>query len=143
MSARSEPSTYFNSYHSACRNVIEARCGAGQRPLFVSVHSMTDGMNGKYRPWEISLSSNDNRHATDPALAALRNSEGVAVGDNQPYDMDPAEDYSTPVHALARGLDYLQVEFRQDLVATEVGQMRYAAIFADAVSAAIAACRPS
>jgi predicted N-formylglutamate amidohydrolase len=133
-------SDYFTSYHDACRRVIEAKLARGSRPLFVSVHSMTDRMNGKYRPWEISFSSNTNRRATEPALAALRKHQGVVVGDNQPYDMDPDQDYGTPEHALSRGLDYLQVEFRQDLVATEEGQRRFATIFCDAVTAAVAGC---
>jgi predicted N-formylglutamate amidohydrolase len=131
---------YFTSYHDACRRVIGSKLARGSRPLFVSVHSMTDRMNGKYRPWEISFSSNANRRATDPALAALRKHQSLVVGDNQPYDMDPDQDYGTPEHALLRGLDYLQVEFRQDLVATEEGQHRFATIFADAVTAAVAAC---
>ena len=76
---------------------------------------MTDRMRGKFRPWEIALSSNENRRATDPALAVLRKLDGVVVGDNEPYDMNTDEDYSTPEHALSRGLDYLQVEFRQDM----------------------------
>ena len=62
------------------------------------------------------------------------------VGDNEPYGLDPAQDYSTPEHAFSRGLDYLQVEFRQDLVATEAGQRRLALLFSGAVSAALAVC---
>jgi len=124
---------YFQSYHQACREMIEARCSKGERPLFLSVHSMTDQMNGKHRPWEISLSSNENRGATAPVLAALKDVTGLVVGDNEPYDMDPRVDYSTPEHALSRGLDYLQVEFRQDLVASGRGQEDYAKIFAEAL----------
>ena len=66
-------------------------------------------------------------------LAALRKAPGLVVGDNEPYDMDPAADFSTPEHALAHGLDYLQVEFRQDLVATAEGQERLAMILARAI----------
>lgn len=124
---------YFHSYHAACRQVIEARCARGKRPLFLSIHSMTEQMNGSHRPWEISFSSNENRRATAPVLEALKEVPGLMVGDNQPYDMDPTQDYSTPEHALSRGLDYLQVEFRQDLVGEPGGQENYAAIFADAL----------
>jgi predicted N-formylglutamate amidohydrolase len=124
---------YFQSYHDACRRIIADKLDRGERPLFLSIHSMTDRINGGHRPWEISLSSNENRKATDPVLAALRRVPGLVVGDNEPYDMDPVADYSTPEHALAHGLDYLQVEFRQDLVATAEGQARFAAILAQAI----------
>lgn len=124
---------YFHSYHAACRQMIADRLDKGQRPLFLSIHSMTDRINGGYRPWEISLSSNEDRKATDPVLSALKRVPGLVVGDNEPYDMDPVADYSTPEHALKRGLDYLQVEFRQDLVATAEGQERFAEVFAQAI----------
>lgn len=136
-------SAYFETYHQACRQIIDARRAAGRRPLFLAVHSMTERMKGKFRPWEIALSSNENRRATDPALAVLRQLDGVVIGDNEPYDMNTDEDYSTPEHALSPGLDYLQVEFRQDVVATPEGQKRFAELFAPAVAAAIAACHCS
>lgn len=126
---------YFTPYHAACREMLDQACAAGRRPLFVSVHSMTDRMNGAFRPWEVSLSSNDNRRATDPVLAALRSQPELTVGDNQPYNMDATQDYTTPLHALSRGLDYVQVEFRQDVVNTVEGQARYARIFAEALRA--------
>ncbi len=136
-------SAYSDPYHKACREILSARCDAGRRPLVLAVHSMTERMRGKFRPWEIALSSNENRRATDPALAVLRKLDGVVVGDNEPYDMNIVEDYSTPEHALSRGLDYLQVEFRQDMVATPEGQKRFAEIFIPAIAAAIVACHCS
>jgi predicted N-formylglutamate amidohydrolase len=65
----------------------------------------------------------------------------LVVGDNQPYNLDPHEDYSVPVHAVRRGLPHLQVEFRQDLVATPAGAAR----LADALLAALprAVAQPS
>lgn len=127
---------YFLPYHAACRRVIEAQCSRGARPLFVAIHSMTDRMNGAFRPWEISLSSDRNREPTEKLLRALRAVPGLCVGDNQPYDMDPLQDYSTPEHALSRGLPYLQVELRQDLIGTAAGQERMARILAEAMAAA-------
>ncbi|MGE3872865.1 MAG: N-formylglutamate amidohydrolase [Parvibaculaceae bacterium] len=126
--------TYFKPYHDACRRAVQGKLAEGNRPLFLSVHSMTDRMNGgQHRPWEVSLSSNEDRKATDPVLAALQRMPHLAVGDNEPYDMDPLADYSTPEHALAHGLDYLQVEFRQDCVAMPEGQQRFAMILAQAI----------
>ena len=45
---------------------------------------------------------------------------GFEVGDNLPYAMD-GTDYSAPTHAFARGLDYLELEMRQDTVADAAG----------------------
>ena len=69
----------------------------------------------------------------DPLLDALRAPGDVVVGDNEPYDLDPDVDYSTPYHALRRGLPHLQIEFRQDEVSDEAGQWRWARRLADAL----------
>jgi predicted N-formylglutamate amidohydrolase len=56
------------------------------------------------------------------------------VGDNQPYDLDPAVDYSTPFHAMRRNMPHLQVEFRQDEISDPAGQLQWARRFADALA---------
>ena len=48
-------------------------------------------------------------------LAGLRARWGEGVGDNQPYSMD-GTDFTIPHHADARGLDYLELEVRQDTI---------------------------
>jgi len=121
---------WFNPYHDAVESVILDR---GPETIVVSIHSMTDSLAGVARPWQISLSSNTERSLTDRVLASLRAPGDVAVGDNQPYDLDPAMDYSVPYHAQRRGLAYLQVEFRQDEIADTAGQRRWAERFARAL----------
>ncbi len=60
--------------------------------------------------------------------------DDIEVGDNQPYSMEPAIDYSIPFHALRRNLPYLQVEFRQDEVQDAPAQLRWAKRFASALA---------
>ncbi len=120
-------------YHAAVTRTIDAALAAGGRPIILSIHSMTPEMGGRFRPWQITVSSGADRRLADPMLAALRRVAGITVGDNEPYNMDPAEDYSVPVHAIERGLLHLQMEFRQDEVATQEGIERWAAIFNDAL----------
>ena len=91
---------------------------------------MTACLAGKPRPWKIALSSYLDRNLADPVLAALRRPGDIEVGDNQPYDLDPAVDYSIPFHALRRGLPHLQVEFRQDEITDAAGQRQWALRFA-------------
>ena len=73
-------------------------------------------------------------------MAAAHGRLGEAViGDNQPYSLSAATDYSVPFHAVARGLDYLEIEVRQDLIAAPDGQAQVAAVLAEALPAALAA----
>lgn len=124
---------WFHPYHDAVESMFEARAAKGIPSVSLSVHSMTDTMRGVHRPWQISLSSHHDRSLTDTVLAALRKPGDVTVGDNEPYDLDPAVDYSTPFHALRRGFPHLQVEFRQDEISDSPGQQLWARRFARAL----------
>jgi predicted N-formylglutamate amidohydrolase len=117
---------WFHPYHEAVESVFLAREATGVQSVAVSIHSMTASLGGERRPWQIALSSYLDRGLTDAVLAALRHPGDVVVGDNQPYDLDPEVDYSTPFHALRRKLPYLQVEFRQDEIADAASQRRWA-----------------
>jgi predicted N-formylglutamate amidohydrolase len=136
---RQRQERWFLPYHQAVERIVRNRLAAGRPTAIVSVHSMTERMRGQFRPWEIALSSHEDRRLTGPVLAALRTMPGLTVGDNEPYNLDPSEDYSTPAHALRHGLHHVQVEFRQDCVATRAGAEKYAAIFASALEAGLAA----
>jgi predicted N-formylglutamate amidohydrolase len=129
--------TYHQPYHGAIEAVIAAKQTDRQVPIVVSIHSMTPAMKGLARPWQISLCSAADRRLNDPVLAALRRRGDIVVGDNEPYTLDSKEDYSLPYHAMRRNLRHLQVEFRQDEVATPQGQRRWADIFGECVERAL------
>jgi predicted N-formylglutamate amidohydrolase len=120
---------YFQPYHQTIEQVLNGR----DRVIFLSIHSMTECLHGDLRPWPVALSSYEDRTMAEPVIEALRSSNEFPVGDNQPYDLDPKVDYSTPHHALTRGLRHLQVEFRQDEIATKEGQKLWASRFGDAL----------
>jgi predicted N-formylglutamate amidohydrolase len=121
---------WFHPYHDAVESVLLGREARGVQSIAVSVHSMTASLAAKPRPWQIALSSYLDRSLANAVLAALRRPGDIAVGDNQPYDLDPEVDYSIPFHALRRKLPHLQVEFRQDEIADAATQHRWALRFA-------------
>ena len=135
--------SWFHPYHDAVESVLRAREIRGVESILVSIHSMTPSLGGAWRPWTIALSSDQDRRLADPVLAALRRQEGVdaegrsVVGDNEPYHLELSEDYSTPFHAIRRGWRHVQVEFRQDQVATATRQRDWAARFGRALTAAV------
>jgi predicted N-formylglutamate amidohydrolase len=113
---------WFAPYHDE----IEALLTARAKPFVLSIHSMTPILAGVPRPWQISLSSHTDRSIVEPLLETLRRPGDITVGDNQPYDLNPAFDYSIPFHAMRRSLPYLQIEFRQDEIADAKGQAAWA-----------------
>jgi predicted N-formylglutamate amidohydrolase len=128
----------FHPYHAA----IEARLGeiaaAGRQPALLSIHSCTPEMNGRFRPWHIGICWEEDRRIAGPVLEALQRRQDIVVGDNEPYALVSNEDYTVPIHAMRRGLPHLQVELRQDLIASAAGAERYGAILFEALGHALA-----
>ena len=126
---------WFQPYHQAVEEALLQREASRAKTVVVSVHSMTPSLAGQKRPWQISLSRLSGPGPAEAVLAALRAQGDIVVGDNQPYNLDPDVDYSVPFHAIRRGLEYIQVEFRQDEINDVTAQQRWAERFARALSA--------
>jgi predicted N-formylglutamate amidohydrolase len=54
----------------------------------------------------------------------------LSVGDNEPYRVSDASDYTVPIHGERRGIAHVALEIRQDLVTGEPGQRRWADLLA-------------
>ena len=63
-------------------------------------------------------------------MEVLHREEGLVVGDNEPYSVTDASDYTIPVHGEQRDLHHVALEIRQDLITAEAGQRMWAALFA-------------
>lgn len=109
---------FFRPYHLAIDTALCEAERLGRTPVFVSVHTCAPAMNGQSRPWDIGISWTRDDRVAAPLLDSLAALHGVTVGDNQPYALEIGKDFTTPEHAMTRGLAHLQVEVRQDLVST-------------------------
>ena len=116
-------------YHARIAAEVDAHVAAGERPLMICAHSFTPVMQGDARPWHVGVLHGGASPASEALLGLLRAGGDLVVGDNQPYDMD-GTDYTAPTHAWARGLDVIELEIRQDLLADAAGQTRFADLFA-------------
>jgi predicted N-formylglutamate amidohydrolase len=114
----------YQPYQDAIAAALDAR--AGQRTVLIALHSFTPSMQGVDRPWRLGVLHRHDSPFSSAVLARLRRDLGEAVGDNAPYAMDTT-DNTIPLHADARGLDYLELEVRQDLLADAEGQDAMAA----------------
>jgi len=130
----------FAPYHARIAAELDARMAAGARPLVVALHSFTPVMGPAPRPWRFGVLHLGGSPFSEAMLSQLRAAFGAdLVGDNEPYRMD-GTDYTIPWHAVRRGLDYLELEVRQDLIGDEDGQTDIAEQLAPLLKAAAVQC---
>jgi predicted N-formylglutamate amidohydrolase len=108
-------------YHQAVATALDERSQTGLPTILVSMHSFTPRMGGVDRPWRFGVIREAGSRFSLRVLERLQAVGGFEVGDNLPYAMDGI-DYSVPAHALKRGIDYLELEMRQDTIADERSQ---------------------
>jgi predicted N-formylglutamate amidohydrolase len=111
------------------QDAIAAELDRRGETLLVSLHSFTPVFQGFVRPWRVGVLHRGDSRLSDRMLAALKRELGEAAGDNEPYRMDET-DNTVPLHADPRGLDYLELEVRQDLIAEPGGQAAMADLIA-------------
>lgn len=113
----------YDPYQDEISRILDARSEGPT--LLVSLHSFTPVWKGDGRPWLYGVLHRGDSPFSQRVLQVLQAELGDLVGDNQPYAMDGV-DNTIPLHADARGLDYLELEVRQDLIDGPEGQARVA-----------------
>ena len=99
--------------------------------MIIALHSFTPSLatSDEQRPWEVGLLYNQDDRAARHAIR-LFGQQGLTVGDNEPYSGKQLN-ATMDRHAEANGIPYCTVEIRQDQIATEAGQARWAVMLAD------------
>lgn len=135
--ARRRREEIFDPYHARIAEELDGRRARGLPTLIVALHSFTPVMSEIVRPWRYGVLHMHDSAFSSAVLASLAAAVGAAeVGDNEPYRMDET-DYSIARHAQARGLDYLELEVRQDLIGDVEGWTREAKRLAEVLVAAM------
>jgi predicted N-formylglutamate amidohydrolase len=116
----------FDPYHRRIGEIIDARRMRAQPTVLVALHSFTPVYAGVKRPWHIGALYHRDTTLPPLLLSALRSEGDLSVGDNEPYAVSDATDYTIPVHGEARGLINTGIEIRQDLIGDQAGEAQWA-----------------
>ncbi|TIU61584.1 MAG: N-formylglutamate amidohydrolase, partial [Mesorhizobium sp.] len=81
---------------------------------------------GKSRPWHIGIIHDDDRRLAAPLISALQRLSGVTVGVNEPYSPADRVYFTLERHARTRGLACAMIEIRNDEIAGDTGQRKWA-----------------
>jgi len=120
----------FRPYHDRIEFELDHRRQLGRPAALVAMHSFTPVFMGVARPWHAGVLYNRDRRFADILMALLKREDRLLVGDNEPYSVTDASDYTIPVHGERRGLLHVEVEIRQDLIADENGQRLWGELLA-------------
>jgi predicted N-formylglutamate amidohydrolase len=118
----------FWPYHRAIDDELSRLKALGRMPVMLSVHSFTPALmrrDAQPRPWHCGVMFSSDTRFGDQLIAALRAVPGMIVGVNEPYS-GVTHGYCMKIHGLEQGLPHAQIEIRQDLICTEVGQAWWA-----------------
>jgi predicted N-formylglutamate amidohydrolase len=127
----------FQPYHDTIEKLLAARAMAGRRTVLVAMHSFTPVFKGEPRMIEVGVLYFRKTRLAEIMLELLRAESDLTVGENAPYALTEDSDYSIPFHAARRGLEHVEIEIRQDLIATRAGQIAWADRFARLLTAAL------
>jgi predicted N-formylglutamate amidohydrolase len=116
----------FRPYHDAIEAELDRRLKAGRAAVLIPLHSFTPVFKGAKRPWHAGVLYNRDPRFAQRLLALLNAEPDLFVGENAPYMVTDASDYTVPVHAERRGLHHVLIEVRQDLIAGDAGQRQWA-----------------
>jgi predicted N-formylglutamate amidohydrolase len=116
----------FRPYHNRIEAELDRRQQAGDAVALIALHSFTPVFKGAQRPWHAGVLYNRDARLGRRLLTMLNEEDGLFVGENAPYLVSDASDYTVPVHAERRSLHHVLIEIRQDLIADENGQRAWA-----------------
>jgi predicted N-formylglutamate amidohydrolase len=120
----------FHPYQDWIETELELRRQIGRPVALIAMHSFTPVFMGAARPWHAGVLYNRDPRFADILMALLKREEGLHIGDNEPYSVSDASDYTIPVHGERCGLLHVEIEIRQDLIADDSGQLAWGALLA-------------
>jgi len=120
----------FQPYHDRIVTELDRRREAARPTALISVHSFTPVFKTVARLWHVGVLYNRDQRFAQILMELLHREAGLVVGDNEPYSVTDASDYTIPFHGEQRNLHHVALEIRQDLITDEAGQRMWAALFA-------------
>jgi predicted N-formylglutamate amidohydrolase len=120
----------FRPYHDRIEAELDLRSKAGRPVALIALHSFTPVFKDVARPWHAAVLYNRDPRLARRLMALLNAEREFTIGENVPYSVDDATDYTIPVHAERRGLHHALIEIRQDLITDENGQRAWAQLLA-------------
>jgi predicted N-formylglutamate amidohydrolase len=126
----------FLPYQERIARELDGRAGAPT--VLVALHSFTPTFKDVARAWHGGILYGRDARIARPMLDFMRREAGLLIGDNEPYAVSDETDYTVVVHGERRGLPYVEIEVRQDLIADLAGRTSWSDRLARALEHSVA-----
>lgn len=114
--ARRRLEEVFQPYHRRIHDELDARRARRIPTALVALHSFTPVYMDERRRWHAGVLYGRDSRLGRLVLERLRRDAALVVGDNEPYVVSDATDYTVTVHGEQRGIPHVELEIRQDLL---------------------------
>lgn len=141
--ARERFEQLFQPYHQRLADELDARKTRAKPSILVALHSFTPVYLDETRPWHAGVLYGRDPRFGRLVLERLRSDGALLVGDNQPYSVSDASDYSLIVHGEQRGIPHVGIEIRQDLLASDADAQGWAEQLAGVLEAGLQSLSPN
>jgi predicted N-formylglutamate amidohydrolase len=131
----------FRPYHERIEALLADRELHRMPTHLISVHSFTPIFLALARPWHAAVLYHRDARLAHALRSALQRDPTLAIGDNEPYAVSDETDYAIPRYGEKRGLLHVEIEIRQDLIATPDGQREWAERLSAALDHALGTLR--
>jgi predicted N-formylglutamate amidohydrolase len=125
--------TIYEPFHALVNDAVARQRARASRIALVAIHSFTPVYYGQTRPWDVGIIIGDRSGLGEGLIAALRASNNLTIGVNEPYSPNDGVYHTLERHGAANALPTAMIEVRQDHLATEAGQAEWAARLSEAL----------
>jgi predicted N-formylglutamate amidohydrolase len=122
--------SFFNPYHGRITQRLEGFAKESIVPAMIAIHTCSPVYDRVVRPWHIGIMWDKDPRIAVPLIRHFEDTDGICVGDNEPYSGQHPHDFTIDFHAEPAGLPHIGIEVRQDLVSSETGAREWAGILA-------------
>lgn len=122
---------FWHPYHGRAAELVDTHAPT----MLFTLHSFTPRLETRAhetRPWHAGILYNRDDRAARIAIPKLE-ALGLHVGDNEPYSGQELN-ATMDLHAEARGLPYLAIEVRNDLIADAEGARKWAELLVPVIA---------
>lgn len=117
---------YYWPYHAAVAEAMRRLRARHRFPLLLSLHSCTRRLGAEFRKWDAGTIWHESDSLADALVAALRQEQGLLIGDNEPYS-GKGGTFTIDYHSWGTGVPACGLEIVNDHLRAPQDQARWVA----------------